>query len=187
MRKIGYNSQRNNKVVNGLSGAVQCFATSAWMFLSYYAPDKYKADDDAGLADFVAAVTKFSKNDEFEWSKQAALIQLYLMRADVKKTVTLGIDLNKDKGLLSPEDLAEKLKAGPVIIGTKKLGGLPGGHIVLAADVTPDGKLYVNDPFGDANTGYNDVNGENVIYTIGMIDKENPDGPIRGIYAEDAA
>lgn len=186
MRKIGYNSQRNNAAVKGLSGAVQCFATSAWMFLSYYAPNTYKADDDAGLARFVADVTKNGRSNEFEWSVQAATIQKYLAAAGVKKVVRLEIDLNKDTGLLSPDDLRAKLASGPVIIGTKKLGGLTGGHLILAVDNAPDGKVYHNDPYGDANTMYSDPNGESVLYTTEMYDKEHP-GFIRAIYADDVA
>lgn len=177
MRKIVFNSQRDNKVVNTLTGSVQCFATSAWMFLSFYRPDKYKADDDAGLAAFVAEVTKRSKDDEFEWKAQADMIEKYL-----GDTVFLGINLNTGDGIVTLEDLRERLKSGPVIIGTKKMGGLPGGHIILAVDNTPDGKFYCNDPYGDANTGYKDKNGENVIYHAAMFDKEHPGALIRAIY-----
>ena len=186
MRKIGYNSQRNNIAVKGLSGSVQCFATSAWMFLSYFAPEKYKVDDDKTLSYFVGDVTRNAASDEFEWSKQAAMIQKYLDAAGVKKKVKLGIDLDTGDGLVSPDALVKLLDENPVIIGTKKLGGLPGGHIILGVDATPDGHVIVNDPYGNANGNYSDANGEGVIYSTAMFDKNSPKA-IRCLYVEDAA
>jgi uncharacterized protein YvpB len=57
-----------------------------------------------------------------------------------------------------------------VIIGTFKLGGLPGGHIILLVGID-DYDYIVNDPFGNANTNYKDKNGAGVIYPKELIKK----------------
>ncbi len=60
--------------------------------------------------------------------------------------------------------LSKYLKSGPVILGTKKLGGLRGGHIILLVRKDTKG-FYVNDPFGDGlNSNYINQNGYNVFY-----------------------
>lgn len=180
MRSVQYNSQRDNYTVGGVNGYSQCFSTSAVMLLSYLAPNVYKADD----ATIKQYITDLTVGNMFEWSRQAAMIQRYLDKAGAPYTVKLGIDLTHDTGLLTPEDLREKLAFAPVIVGTKKMAGLPGGHIILAIDNTPDGKYCVNDPYGDANTGYKDANGAGVIYHSGLFDPEHPGAKIRAIYTE---
>ena len=175
MRKIGYNSQRNNPAVNGIPGASQCFATVAWMFISFYRAG-IKADDDAGLKKYIAELTAQGAYREYEWLSQKNLIQKYL-----NDVLYLGVDLDTGAGLATPDELRFALKCGPVIIGTKKMAGLPGGHIILGVDVLPDGKILCHDPYGDANTGYKDPNGENVIYHTGLFDKDSPD-KIRVMY-----
>lgn len=184
MREIVYNSQRNNKTVKGLAPSVQCFATSAWMFLSWYAPEKYRGDDDAALSWFVGDVTMRATSDEFEWSAQAAMIQKYLDAAGVRKTVKLGIDLDTGNPLTSAAQLAAYLTAGPVIIGTKKMGNLPGGHIILGVDNAPDGSgIICHDPYGDARTNYRSTDGAAVNYPVFMFDAKYPAGPVRTLYA----
>lgn len=58
----------------------------------------------------------------------------------------------------------------PVILGTKNLGGLPGGHIIIAKGVTLDG-IICNDPFGNANTSYKDTSGIDVEYKDAFLKK----------------
>ena len=51
------------------------------------------------------------------------------------------------------------------MMGTRKLGGLPGGHIILIADYDKESKSYIcNDPYGDARTEYIYDNGFSVPY-----------------------
>jgi len=183
MRRIEYNSQRDNKAVSGLSPNVQCFATSAWMFLSYFAPDKYPAADDRLLSYYVSDVTAAGTEKEFEWQAQADMIQKYLDAAGVKKRVKLGIDLDTGEGLISIPSLSMLLDRGPVIIGTKKMGTLPGGHIILGCDISDGKNVICNDPYGNANSNYMDTNGNSVIYSVDMFDKKSPN-MVRGIYAE---
>ena len=145
------------------------------MFLSFYEPSKFKADDDNAVARYLLSLG----NHAFEWDAHAKAIQ-----HQTDKKIVCAVNLDTGAGLLSLDDLREKLKSGPVIIGTNKMGGLPGGHIILAVDNTPDGKFYCNDPYGDANTGYKDPNGASVIYHAALFDAKHPSGPFRAIYAE---
>ena len=174
MRNIGYNSQIDNFVVAGIGGSSQCFATSAWMFLSWYAPDHYKVNDDKGLMQYVEDITASAASDEYEWSRHQYMIQKYLTSAGVKGSVKLGIDLNTGKPTCHIEGLKALLSCGPVIIGTKKMAGLPGGHLILGVDNADTG-IICNDPYGNALTGYSDKNGSGVIYPISMFDAQYPD------------
>ena len=162
---------------------MQCFATSAWMFLSFYAPEKYRGDDDDALSWFVGDVTMKAASDEFEWSAQAAMIQKYLDAAGVGKTVKLGIDLNTGNPLTPADQLRALLTAGPVIVGTKKMGNLPGGHIILAVDNAPDGDFFCHDPYGDARLNYSSADGKGVKYPLFLFDAKYPAGPVRTLYA----
>lgn len=182
MFNIGYNSQRDNAAVRGLSPHVQCFATSAWMFLSYFAPEKYPYNNDELLSYYIMDVIRNGKDKEFEWKDQAEMIQKYLDAAGVQKKVHLAIDLNSGRGKLSIADLEAVLKVSPVIVGTKKMGGLPGGHIILAKGAVTDHFISCNDPYGNANSNYSSADGDGVLYHYSMFDKADPEN-IRGIYA----
>ena len=183
MLNIGYNSQRNNPAVQGLSPHVQCFATSAWMFLSFYAPEKYPYNNDELLSYYIMDVIRNGKDKEFEWKDQAEMIQKYLDAAGVQKKVQLAIDLNTGKGKLKIDELETILKTDPVIVGTKKMGGLPGGHIILAKGAVTDRVICCNDPYGNANCNYSSTDGNGVLYQYQMFDKNDPEN-IRGIYAK---
>ena len=182
MREIGYNSQINNIPVNGIGGSSQCFATSAWMFLSFYC-DKINAEDDKALSEYVKDVTAHGAQREYEWTAQQTEIQKHIHDAGVAGIVKIGIDLDNDKGLLTVDQLKLLLLVGPVIIGTKKMAGLPGGHIILAVDYNDDG-IICNDPYGNALTHYADKNGKGVVYPVSMFDAQYPEGPIRAIWLE---
>ena len=175
---IGYNSQRNNySFLNMFPAWSQCFSTSAWMFMSFYS-SKIKAEDDETLAVYVddvedsvgsPGVGEIIKR-KYDWIKgrtslwwlvQEAGITKWLNRFDVKgkaKFVNGGTYF----------DVNMRLETGPVIIGTDKLGGLPGGHIILLIGL--EGSDYiVNDPYGNANTLYSDKNGKAVKYSQELI------------------
>lgn len=179
MRRVGYNDQRNNIDFGGaFAGWKQCFSTSAWMFISYYCKS-YKFNDDMQLSEYLKdvegivgyapiarrAILKFAKfvkmpiiGSSYWWLIQKEGIEEYV------KKCTPHFELQfYDAGTWEQFDNA--LKSGPVIAGTKYLGGLPGGHIVLVVD--RDEKFYyVNDPYGDATTNYKNHNGEMVAYPV---------------------
>ena len=154
------------------------------MFLSFYSAH-YLAGDDVGLKQYITDLTATSSGNEFEWLTQAAMVEKYLQKAGVVGEMKYGIDLNTGRGLLTPASLKAKLVNGPVIIGTNKMCGLPGGHIILGIDNGSADELVVcNDPYGDARTMYKDVYGEDVIYHVSMFDHDNPTGLIRGMWLE---
>lgn len=183
MRDVGYNNQRDNFTINGIGPWSQCFATCAWMLLSFYAPETYRFDDDKALKKYIAEITAGGVAREYEWEAQRIMIQKYLDRAGVEKRAKLGINLQTGIGTTSTLELHNLLKAGPVIIGTKKMAGLPGGHIILGIDnVGDDEKIAVNDPFGNAVTGYTSVFGKGVEYPISWFDAKFMNGPVRTMY-----
>ena len=186
MRSIGYNDQRDNFEVRGIKGSSQCFATSIWMWLSFYFP-LYLPNDDVQLKGYIEEVTKRAASDAFEWDIHRAVAQEYLSRRDIKGTVKTFIDYDRKTddsiGTMSADDFKERLKDGPIVVGTKKMGGLPGGHIILAVDVADDG-ILVNDPFGNALTKYSDKNGHGIIYPLSLFDARYPEGPVRTLLLE---
>lgn len=63
--------------------------------------------------------------------------------------------------------LKDFAKIGPLILGTHKLGGLPGGHIILVVDYNAKTNCLVcHDPFGNAMTNYKDHDGAYVEYPV---------------------
>jgi hypothetical protein len=180
MKQIGYNSQRNNYSFGGTFKAFwQCFSTSAWMLMSFYS-SRYKADDDQGLAEYLDDVEwtigkrgiaektiqklkfKISGGSSYWWLVQKAGIEVWLSyQADV-----VGECVFYD-GTMPIAELADILKTNPVILATNKLGGLPGGHIILAVGYNAlNDSLICNDPFGNARVKYQSENGEGVEYPI---------------------
>ena len=168
--EIKYNSQRDNDSFGGkFPGWKQCFSTCSFMFLSYYCAD-IDGDDDSKLAMYLddvevavghegiaEEVFKQQGPSSFWWYVQAAGIQKWLNERMIAGNVKFA------NCTASFSELKELVKNGPVILGTDKLGGLSGGHIILAVDSTIDG-LIIKDPYGDANTNYEDHNGDCVIY-----------------------
>jgi len=179
MRKIRFNSQRNNFDFAGkFKGYQQCFATSAWMFMSFFS-DFFRADDDKQLAKYVddvcnevgesgigeeeAKYHKLSGNSAYYWLVQSAGIKKWLGSAGKKIAISYDSQSTADK-------IKSALKDSPVIVGTNRLGGLKGGHIILIADI--DGEDFiVNDPYGNARTNYTDHNGDSVRYPVAWLSK----------------
>lgn len=176
MRKIGYNSQRDNFSFAGkFPGWAQCFSTCAWMFLSYYVPG-IKAADDHGLMNYVDDVEATVGDDgiaekvkqKFNWITgrtslwwlvQKEAVEAYMWRAGIEGKMVFH------DGTFPMYSLSSILNGGPVIVATNKIGGVPGGHIILLVDYDKDGKAYkVNDPYGNARVRYADINGNGVIY-----------------------
>lgn len=182
MRHVDYNSQRNNPSYGGLfSGSKQCFTTSSWMFICYYnsqydgTSDKQlsKYFDDVedsvgkkGIGEKIKAKYSWITGKTSYWGLvQEAGIQKYLPNQDIKFDTKFPIS--------KLHSLVEK---GPVIISTKKFGGLRGGHIILLIDNwynkhTSDKGFYAHDPYGNANSNYNNRNGRAVIYTDNDLNK----------------
>jgi hypothetical protein len=157
MRKITNNCQDNNETALGIKGNSQCFATSDIMFLSFYSVN-FKGDNDAMLKQYLES---FDKSKAFEWDAHCDHLNKWLFSQQVKGVVKHEV--------IGKEKIVELLQSRPVIIGTKKMGGLPGGHIILGVDNHND-KINCNDPYGNANTNYKDKNGEAVDYTFDMFD-----------------
>ena len=186
-REIAYNSQRDNiqYFLTKVSGSVrkvrkrfnawwQCFSTSSWMFMSFYSSKirafgddmlaKYLDDVEAsvgkpGIAERVMSqVNYITGRTSFWWIIQKAGIEKWLGREGLKGSIVF-IDRT-----MPFEQLYTLLESGPVILQTKKMGGLKGGHIILAVDYDKDGTIIAHDPFGNARTNYRDHNGSNVRY-----------------------
>ena len=155
MRKITYNSQRDNSETIGIKGNSQCFATSAIMFLSFYSVN-FKGDNDAMVKQYLES---FNKKTAFEWDSHCEHLNKWLFSQQITGVVKHEvIDENK---------LRELLVDRPVIIGTKCMANLPGGHIILGVDAY--GRYIVcNDPNGNAITDYVDKDGESASYTFDM-------------------
>lgn len=185
MRRVGWNKQRNNPNFNNVfSGSKQCFGTSGWMFMSFFAPDKYKYDDDQMLSQYIDDVTNivgkpgiaeelkgknYKSNTEYEWLVEKAGIEKWLHNAGVQGKIVYNYTTN-EAPTNTWDDIKNALKISPVIIGTTKMGGLPGGHIILLTDCEGD-NFQVNDPYGNALTNYVDQNGEAVIYSLEYLKK----------------
>ena len=178
MRPIKYNSQRDNFDFQGtFKGNKQCFSTCAWMFLSYFIP-AILGDNDNGLAKYVddvevkvgtepsiaEEVFKESGFSSFWWSVQKVGIQRWLDYYLTGKTVIFE-NLTE-----SYSSLSDIIKKSPIILGTNKMGGLSGGHIILLTDRINDG-FFVHDPYGNATTLYVDHNGSNVFYSDSFLTK----------------
>ncbi len=173
-RLVAYNSQRDNYSFQGkFSGYRQCFSTCAWMFMSYYSKRIQVKNDkqltwyvdqvestvgSVGWAEKIRQRYQYIKGKTSQWwIIQKVAIEILLKSHGIK-----GHCVFTQKA--SWQDLSKYLKNGPVILGTKKLGGLRGGHIILLVREDTDG-FYVNDPFGDGlNTNYQNQNGHNVFY-----------------------
>ncbi len=171
MRNIGYNSQRDNFAFAGsLPGYVQCMSTAAWMFLSHYRPD-VRAEDDQGLAAYVDDVEATvgrpgigeRVRERYKWITGRTSMWWLVHQAALQERIADRRVLFNEHFPI--EQLPHTLEAGPVIIGTNKMGGLPGGHIILLVDYDRDRRGFIaNDPYGEATGGYRYANGAGTLY-----------------------
>lgn len=176
LHKVVYNSQRNNINFNGkFSGWRQCFTSCAWMLMSYYSKDIKGGDDEAlsiyfddvedsvghpGIGERIKMKFKWIRGKtSYWWKVQQEGIEHWLWQRGVK-----GNAIFQKK--IKFQDLYRLIQEGPVIIGTKKMGGLKGGHIILCV-----GKNVYHDPFGDAKTNYRSHIGANVVYPREFLEK----------------
>lgn len=174
MHKVDYNNQRDNVTYGTFSGHRQCFTTCAWMLMSYYsdmidgtsdrAMSAYFDDveDSVGKAGIGERVKRrydwIKGNTSYWWLVQQAGINEWLKRYGVKGHAVFADSCPMDK-------LIDLVNKGPVIVGTKRLGGLSGGHIILLIGYNEEQRSFnVHDPYGSAVRNYTDENGENVVY-----------------------
>lgn len=172
--EIAYNSQRNNFNFAGkFSGYAQCFSTCSWMFMSFYTltidatNDKMLAKyvDDVeitvgttpGLAEKIVKENKeIVGRSSLYWKVQQIGINMWLNNEKVEGSAIC--DLN-----MSFYNLKKTVEKQPIIIGTKKMGGLAGGHIILGVGCNDD-SIICHDPYGDAQKQYKEYDGKYVYY-----------------------
>jgi hypothetical protein len=169
----GYNSQRNNIDFSGsFPGWKQCMTTCAWMLMCFFAPQLGYNDDKklslyfddvedsvgkAGIGEWVKLKFNWIKgNTSYWWLTQKYGIEKWLWRSGVKGEAVFEDGVSFDR-------IKEFLTYGPVMLGTNKIGKLPGGHIILIVGMISDG-FIVNDPYGNAMTNYQTTNGREIVY-----------------------
>jgi hypothetical protein len=92
------------------------------------------------------------------WMVQKEGIEKWLNEREIKGKIIFrdcDLDYNQLSSILD--------KHGPIILGTNKIGGLPGGHIILLIGHDEQGK-FCHDPFGDAKMNYKNIEGKGVRY-----------------------
>jgi hypothetical protein len=144
--------------------------------LAEYVDDVEVKVGKAGIAEQIIQKVKWITGfSSLWWAVQQAGIEKWLLANSVK-----GKAVFVDGGTFPK--LNEALIFGPVIVGTKKMGGLPGGHIILLTGF--NGIDYIaNDPFGNATTLYKNQNGESVVYPYEFLKKYTGEKP-RYMYFE---
>ena len=190
LHEVDYNSQRDNFSFAGkFKGWIQCFSTCAYMLISYLT--KFDGKDDKTLARYVddvevtvgkpgiGEIVKRKYNwitgrTSLWWLTQKYGIEKWLW-AEGLKGEAVFVDKKGDW-----QAVIDALKISPVILGTNKLGKLPGGHIILLTGFRK-GEFIVNDPFGDAKDNYSDHNGNSVVYSLELLQKHS-DGKPRFMY-----
>lgn len=192
MRKIIYNSQRDNFTFEGkFKSWNQCFSTCAWMFISFY--DKnIDATNDKQLAKYVDDVENNVGKpgiaekimEKLRWITGYTSMWYLVQQAGIQKYLPKKKIIFNE--FFSIKNLHELVIKKPVIIGTSKLGGLKNGHIILLVDYdSKTDSFMVNDPFGDATGNYLYKNGDGVKYKKQWLNKYiNYGNGCRVIYAE---
>jgi hypothetical protein len=168
---IAYNNQKDNVNFNGkFSGYAQCFSTSVWTAMSFFSLEidatndltlsKYVDDVEAsvgnipGLAEIIIKQNhSITGRTSLFWDVQRIGMTMWLNNLGVKgkAVVELNAPYTRIKEVLD--------MATPIVIGTDKMGNLPGGHIVLSVGKT-DVQTIVHDPFGNPTTNYTNANGK---------------------------
>lgn len=153
------NQRKNNSWGGKLSPHIQCFYSSAVMWLSYYKhlePGFYEnyVDDverqvgKPGIAERL--FPKLTGRTGAYWDVHKAALSQYTNNVRFDNTIPY-------------DSFIELLEHGPIITGTKKIGLLSGGHVILSVKTTNEG-VVVKDPYGNAIKNYKDQNGDMVLY-----------------------
>lgn len=178
MRECQYNNQRDNYNFEGKDpGGRQCFSTSSIMAVSYATGARIPATDatikayhddleqmvgSPGLGEEMAATNKEIKGHSSRyWIVQQEGINRILSKNGFQKKAVFR------SGTL--KDIDEALRHRPVILGTKKIGGLSGGHIILVLE-KQNNEYICHDPFGDACTRYASTQGDYVRYSAKLLE-----------------
>jgi hypothetical protein len=143
------NDQNDNFNFDGkFYGSIQCFSTSCFQLASYLAPWRYQALNDIQLANYIRDILKAhgeapdNFKDTFTGDVQKIGLQKCLDDAGAKYRVEFLAPARET-------DLLYGLNYSPVILGTEKLGGLPGGHVVTIINDLGDA-WEIADTFGNA-------------------------------------
>lgn len=173
LNEIVYFSQRNNYG----SPFNECFPTSMVMMMANNldvtpVDQTLRAFMEDDLFDHFIEKTHKRTSAKYEWKIERDMANKWLGKSNMLKPdpvvwregmTTIEIEIEIDNGRM-------------VVVGTDKLGGLPGGHIVCIGGYD-ELNFYLWDPFGDYRTRYGDHNGRNI-----SIKKDNPHiKNIRGI------
>jgi len=156
-------SQRDNQ----FKPMATCNVTSIAMVMYYYG---IRPKGDSSLEDelYTWCVNKYGEGSQTDNSVLVQLCQAYGFNSEFKVDRTWA------------EIKAQLAMGRPVVVG-----GLftHSGHIVCVIGYTPEGYI-VNDPYGNALTGYADANGRKVLYPYDYMDKMCDPEPGEGhIYA----
>lgn len=182
IHEIAYNNQRNNMVLGTLTGHKQCFTTCAWMFMSHYCND-INAKNDKGLYDYLDDIEASAGNPgigerlklRYEWIRGVTSYWWIMQKGGIEHWLwTRGVDGHmKYRDSCDMKEIIESVRKGPVILGTKKMGGLRGGHVILLTGILEGDKTFVaNDPYGNALFDYEPgATGDSVFYSVDFLSK----------------
>ncbi len=163
MFNIKYNPQLDNENYKGkFPGSIQCFGTSAVMFLSNWRKEyENKSLETAYIDDVEATVGKPGTAEQVKgWTGRSSQWWLVHLAALKKLLPNQNIVYS---GNMTLSAMINILKTSPVIFGTFKMGELPGGHIVLVVGYDSNTDSFIlEDPFGNPNSNYKDRNGHQV-------------------------
>jgi hypothetical protein len=134
--------------------------------LSEYLDDVESTIGNPGIAEKVKRKYNWIRGrTSLWWLVHKEAVEKWLWQRGIK-----GESVFHDKSV--PFDTLPELieKYGVIVLGTKKMGGLPGGHIILAVGYT-DTDIICHDPFGNANTNYKNHDGSYVQYSKNFLEK----------------
>lgn len=159
-----------------ISGWVQCFTASAWNYLSWMTDNFFQFGDKIATLRYLTYILTGGRNEfdqeteipsdhdaMFMYEKQLFAMNHYLHDiafSDKRMNGFIG-----DGG--SYDAVLQIAKKRPVIVGTYKIGGLPGGHVMIL-DHTGNNFNVMIDPAGDARTNYKIPSGYGVEYSDSM-------------------
>jgi hypothetical protein len=147
------------------------------MFMSFYDPT-ISARDDIALSRYVddveATVGREGVGEQvkqkFNWITGRTSLWWLVQQEGIQKRLPNRRVIFDER--FSIDALTRQVTMGPVIIGTKKMGGLSGGHIILLVDHdSSSGSFIVNDPYGNARIDYESAVGFNLRYPAHWLER----------------
>lgn len=147
---VPYFSQRDNREQPHRTCNTSCCAMCA-VFLG----GKVKTDDE-----YFQIVKRFG--DTTDHGVQTQVLRVVGIQSTYSANMNFGqID-------------SQLAKKKPVVLGIMHRGPLSaptGGHMIVVIGRTENGDYIVNDPYGDLNTGYSDVDGASKVYSRAVLSK----------------